>query len=485
MIFLLLLPLILSLLLIIGFKKSGFVSGLIGVCSTLVISYMMESLQLDLGVLYNSLLNTIILTLSAFLVILPGLTLNNILEDHGYNRSLQGYLKEMPIDRNHKVMLLVFGLLPALESITGFGVSLILAVPVFISLLKQETALKVSMLSMNIMPWGTLGLATVVGSKISSQPIESLGFLTACMSLFVFIVLGGICSFVLNENEIKYKNFIFGISIASTISILLMIFNYMGQVEIAGVLSGLITFLIFFSFLLVKNNSSLISEYKNILMNISPYILVIIILVILKIIVSLFPYLIESTTFHGVGVDLVFIKSPFLAIVIAILLIMSKNKSTKISIPINKTIKACSTLFVFILLSQLMNFSQFIDEIVIILNSNENSFLYHVSSPLIGMLSGFITGSNLGGNALLMDMQSSLGVVYNRELLFSAIQNASAGFAVFTSVPIIVLILTLAKNTQKSSSSMEQVMLRFGLKCLVPIYFSIVLAVFIIGNLSF
>ena len=81
MIFLLLLPLILSLLLIIGFKKSGFVSGLIGVCSTLVISYMMESLQLDLGVLYNSLLNTIILTLSAFLVILPGLTLNNILED--------------------------------------------------------------------------------------------------------------------------------------------------------------------------------------------------------------------------------------------------------------------------------------------------------------------------------------------------------------------------------------------------------------------
>ncbi|MDN5653149.1 MAG: L-lactate permease, partial [Lactococcus lactis] len=269
MIFLLLLPLILSLLLIIGFKKSGFVSGLIGVCSTLVISYMMESLQLDLGVLYNSLLNTIILTLSAFLVILPGLTLNNILEDHGYNRSLQGYLKEMPIDRNHKVMLLVFGLLPALESITGFGVSLILAVPVFISLLKQETALKVSMLSMNIMPWGTLGLATVVGSKISSQPIESVGFLTACMSLFVFIVLGGICSFVLNENEIKYKNFIFGISIASTISILLMIFNYMGQVEIAGVLSGLITFLIFFSFLLVKNNSSLISEYKNILMNIS------------------------------------------------------------------------------------------------------------------------------------------------------------------------------------------------------------------------
>ncbi len=128
-----------------------------------------------------------------------------------------------------------------------------------------------------------------------------------------------------------------------------------------------------------------------------------------------------------------------------------------------------------------MNFSSAIDKIVTILSSQSNIVVHYMTTPFVGLLGGFITGSNLGGNALLMTMQSNLGLSYGDELLFSAIQNVSSGYSVFSSLPIIVLILTLLKVEDGSKRQMEQAMLKFGLKCLIPIYLAIVGIVMLIG----
>ncbi len=475
----LLLPIIASLLCIILFKKSGFFSGIVGIVLVFIVSYFVDSLQLNSELIGNSLLNTFILTLSALLVIFPGLLLNNILEVNGYNERLQSYLKALPITDNHKVLILMFGLLPALESITGFGVSLILAVPVFASLLGASKASKVSMLSMNIMPWGTLGLATIVGAQIANVPIPALGLESAYFCLLILSVMAVIAVVLLNDGKFLLKDIAFALLLSICLSVFLIVFNKLELTEIAGVLSGLLNFFLFYSLFLLKNNAHLLSEYKAIISRIFPYVLVVLIIVVIRSVLYFYPQLVDLTSIHGVNLKFSLITSPFLAILCVCLLFMKKG--SKVVIPFDKTIKACSTLFVFILLSQLMNFSSAIDEIVTILSSQSNIVVHYMTTPFVGLLGGFITGSNLGGNALLMTMQSNLGLSYGDELLFSAIQNVSSGYSVFSSLPIIVLILTLLKVEDSSKLQMEQAMLKFGLKCLIPIYLGIVAIIMVIG----
>lgn len=96
------------------------------------------------------------------------------------------------------------------------------------------------------------------------------------------------------------------------------------------------------------------------------------------------------------------------------------------------------------------------------INSQNSDFFIKFTSPMFAMLSGFITESNLGGNAFLMGIQKNLGESIGDPLLLLAIQNVGSGYAVFASVPIIILIKTIADNGIKVKVD-EQRMLNFGI----------------------
>ena len=96
-------------------------------------------------------------------------------------------------------------------------------------------------------------------------------------------------------------------------------------------------------------------------------------------------------------------------------------------------------------------------------------------SAALGMLSGNITGSNVGGNALMMTLQQSIGASLDNGLLFAAVQNSAAGFAVFTSSAIVVLTMTIAKNFERNSVVSEHQLVAFGLKSAFFIYLALIL----------
>ncbi|WP_458372636.1 hypothetical protein [Pseudomonas veronii] len=52
----------------------------------------------------------------------------------------------------------------------------------------------------------------------------------------------------------------------------------------------------------------------------------------------------------------------------------------------------------------------------------------------------------MSSNALIMAVQSGIGTHLGAVVSFATVQNSGAGHAVFTSIPIIVLILTTAKD---------------------------------------
>lgn len=468
MIFLFLAPILVSLCLILFFKKSGQASGLFGIACAILMTFTIPELNISTYIINKTLLNTFILSLSALCVILPGLTMSSILENGGYNTKVREFLNKNPIPTSQKILILIFGLLPAIESITGFGISLILAVPLFFGLFEQRTAERLSMLSMNIMPWGTLGLATLVGSQISGYTIPELGLKSSYLILPIFLLLSNLTLYLVKTKSYSFRDFFFASTLSSFFCALLYIFNCLQLVEIAGVIAGMTTFFTFFCFFTLQNKRSLFQEIKNLLKAISPYFLIIFFIIINKFLLWVFPLLPSLSTIHGYGVNFSLASSPLFAIFLAVLC-LAYHKKIEIKVPVTKTYKACSVLFIFIFLAQFMNFSGFIQNMAAYINSQNNDFFIKFISPMFAMLSGFITGSNLGGNALLMGIQKNLGESIGDPLLFSAIQNVGSGYAVFASMPIIILIKTIADNSMKVKVD-EKRMLNFGMRCMMAIY---------------
>ncbi|WP_018352909.1 L-lactate permease [Longispora albida] len=83
------------------------------------------------------------------------------------------------------------------------------------------------------------------------------------------------------------------------------------------------------------------------------------------------------------------------------------------------------------------------------------------AAPLLGMVSGYLTGSNVGGNALMMTMQTTLGTGVGEPLAFAAIQNSTAGHAVFASMPIVLLVLAISGGARDGE---EPELVRYGLR---------------------
>ncbi|MEV0500193.1 L-lactate permease, partial [Streptomyces spectabilis] len=94
-----------------------------------------------------------------------------------------------------------------------------------------------------------------------------------------------------------------------------------------------------------------------------------------------------------------------------------------------------------------------------------------LAAPALGMLSGFLTGSNVGGNALMMPLQERLAPDgAGLDTWFAALQNSAAGHTVFTSLPMIMLILAVAGDRAKSAGVTERGLLRFGLRVAAAVY---------------
>jgi len=66
-------------------------------------------------------------------------------------------------------------------------------------------------------------------------------------------------------------------------------------------------------------------------------------------------------------------------------------------------------------------------------------------------LSGYVTGSNVGANALLMPTATLLDGA--ESIAYAAVQNSAAGHAVLASIPIVILLLSIAGDQTKSEEA--------------------------------
>lgn len=192
-----------------------------------------------LGSLVAAAQDTAVLFASTAFVIVPGLAFVIFIERLGVNLAFSQWVRSLGLGRGDQVVFIVLGLAPLLEAMTGFGVSLIATVPLLLSLFDRRVALRIALAGMAIMPWGTLGLASVIGASLAHLDAAALAATSALTSAPVFLALGAMALYLAEVRTLREWT-VLGAGWLVFVGVLYSSSRGLGP-EVAGVAAGLVS----------------------------------------------------------------------------------------------------------------------------------------------------------------------------------------------------------------------------------------------------
>lgn len=405
----------------------------------------------DSGATIGVVAGTLVLSANAAAVILPGLLFVEVTQRQGASAALGRWVQGIPAAPGLKIVLLVVGLAPFVESLTGFGVSLVAILPAALALLPREAGLRAALLGMNVMPWGTLGLATIVGSQLAAIPTGVLGQSTALTSSLIFPTAGLLAA--LTAGERRPAGMALAIGLGGLFSLVLWAVNGVLGAEIAGVLAGAVTLATIAGGLLLLGRRPGLPEVTA-----WPYLGLFGLVLMLRVVLTAFPEL-EAIRVTAGDTSWAPLTSPGLPLLLAALMAaQGSGLAGDVRAALGGAVKPLAAVVLFLLMSQAMVQGGMVGTLAGTLQGLDAGVGLGLVAAF-GIISGYMTGSNIGGNALLMKPAAALGDQHGAELLFAAVQNSAAGHGVLASVPIVALLASLAGADAKEQGRL----MRFGL----------------------
>ena len=124
-------------------------------------------------------------------VLFGGLLLYNLLSAGGAVERVSGFLGRLEPDPVALAAGVVVGVAPFFESVTGFGVAVVISAPILLA--AGFSPLKAAVLAswgQCAVPWGALGVGTVIGADLARMDFAALSDKSALLSLPLFPVYG-------------------------------------------------------------------------------------------------------------------------------------------------------------------------------------------------------------------------------------------------------------------------------------------------------
>ncbi|MCH8885912.1 MAG: L-lactate permease [SAR324 cluster bacterium] len=140
----------------------------------------------------SALPDALLLTLTVGLTLFFGLLLHRLMDDSGALAVLLDGVRSLGRDPAQRLMwvLLVFG--PLFESISGFGLAIMIVAPMLLGLgYTPSQALTLSLISQLAVPWGALAIGMVLGAAMAKLSLPMLGAATAVLALPVHAAFWG------------------------------------------------------------------------------------------------------------------------------------------------------------------------------------------------------------------------------------------------------------------------------------------------------
>lgn len=124
-------------------------------------------------------------------VLFGGLLLYNVLSTGGAVDAVSRFLGRLEPEREALALGVVVGVAPFFESVTGFGVAVVISAPILLA--AGFSPLKAAVLSswgQCAVPWGALGVGTVIGADLAGMTFGGLSDASAWLNLPLFPIYG-------------------------------------------------------------------------------------------------------------------------------------------------------------------------------------------------------------------------------------------------------------------------------------------------------
>lgn len=402
--------------------------------------------------------DTGVLFLSTAFVIVPGLGFVILIERMGVNQALSQWVRSLGLGPADQVVFIVLGLAPLLEAMTGFGVSLIATVPLLLSLFERRAALRMALAGMAIMPWGTLGLATVIGASLAHVDAAALAAVSSLTSAPVFLVLGALSLHLAGERGARAWLLLGGFGLLF-VGVLHGISRWLGP-EVAGVGAGFAVALgMLVRALLLRGTAQAAPGWPR---QAWPYLALALAIVLLKLL-ALATQWDQRWIVQGAQVAWKPLASPGVALTLVLALLLARGAGRGVALAgalATRAKRPLLTIFFFLAMSQMMVKAGFLSGLVQLLAELAPAALAPIVAAF-GALAGYMTGSNVGGNAIFMPAIALLPE--SSRLLLAAVHNSAAGHAALGSLSIVMLVLGLARTNAQEEG--ELVRFGFALAC--------------------
>jgi len=355
-------------------------------------------------------------------VVLAGLLFVAAARGAGATVALAGWLQRLELAPGDKALLVVLGVGPALEALTGFGVSLLVTTPALLALLPPARALPAALMGMAIMPWGTLGLATLVGAELAELDAPALGTATAAVSALVPALAGGLALGFAGERRAWRA-----LSPAALFALVLTAANATLGPELAGAVAG------------GAVAASLLARRRPAPppRAIWPF------AALPAAVILVYGLPLPQPTVAAGGVAFAPLATPAPALLL-IATLTARRRLANVAVPaLAAAWRPLATILLFVVMARTLVAGGALAALAGTTAAwGREAALVTVAA--IGGLGGWLTGSGVAGNALGMADAVRLGAALDAELGFAAVQNAAAGHAAPGSVPIIGVLIAIA-----------------------------------------
>ena len=367
-------------------------------------------------------------------VLFGGLLLYNLLAAGGAVEAVSRFLGEVEPEREGLALVVVIGVAPFFESVTGFGVAVVISAPILLA--AGFPPLKAAVLAswgQCAVPWGALGVGTVIGADLSGTSFATLSDWSALLSLPLFPVYGIAAVMLAGGMDGLRRRGAEAILLGLLAGIGTLLTSLFLVPELSGVIGGLVATAAFLG-LRRRRLIGLDVPIRSLL----PYAFLVAVLALANgpevartLAESLGP------VFTGPGLPLL-ISAAFAALLFGL---GARSVGAAVRGTSRQWLPMAGAVLTFVLAGEVVASSG----AAALLASGAAGLggLYPVAAPVVGALGGVLTGSNAASNALFMPLQieaaRGLGVP---ETLTAAIQNVSGSHASLLAPQRIILAAT-------------------------------------------
>jgi len=397
-------------------------------------------------------------------ILLPALLLYHLQRVTGSMQIVTRHVARLTADRDLQVLLLVLGLSPFVEALCGFGVGIIVIVPILLEL--RLDALRVAVLSLLgqlTTAWGAMGIAVVLTASLTGLPVAQLGSLTALVSLPATIILSLVCLQVSGGNAALRRWWLLALAAATILIGGGCILSRMVGVELMGILSSTLTLALLAGVAAVGSRrvpcvqkvthrgSAGDTKRDALWLAVTPYVLLTCFLLLSRLLLPLCAWL---QTHAVLAIPAVALRLPLLYLpgfwVSLALLLTIGMRGTPWQVAIEalgaawrQFTPSATSILLFLLTAQVMQASAMTASLGAATAALGKAYVW--ISPWIAGLGAWMTGSNLGGSVMFSLLQKAVAGKTGLSLLWlAAAQNGAGQLARMLSPACLMLAATSA-----------------------------------------